>query len=72
MESARLHLLRFDHEITALTQQKSNQSAQIERLQLLRAQISADTERIRNEISGIEKELKDSIKKNEWIIDNQK
>lgn len=67
-----MHLLRFDHEIAALSQQKSHQSAQIERLQLLCSQITSDLERIVGEILGIERELKDLSKKNEWIIDNQK
>lgn len=72
LESARLHLLRFDHEITALSQQKSNHLAQIEKLNLLKVKIGGEIEKLGAEIVGIENELKGSLKRHEWIVDNQK
>lgn len=72
MESARLHLLRFDHEITALSQQKSAKVAQMEKLTLSRAKISGEIEKMANEMEGIEKDLKGALKRNEWIEDSQK
>lgn len=72
MESARLHLLRFDHEITALSQQKSAKVAQMEKLTLLRAKISGDIEKMAGEFEGIETDLKGALKRNEWIEDSQK
>lgn len=72
MESAKLHLLRFDHEISALVQQKSSLQAQLEKLSLLRAKNADSIEKMRTEIGAIEKEMKELMKRNEWIEDNQK
>lgn len=72
LESARLHLLRFDHEITALNQRKTSQIAKIEKLALLKVKISGEIEKMGNEIEAIGKELKNAIKRSEWIEDNQK
>lgn len=72
LESARLHLLRFDHEIRALNQEKTNQMAKIENLRILKDEILSEIEKRGNEIEGIEKELKNAVKRNEWIQDNQK
>lgn len=72
LESARLHLLRFDHQITALTQQKSFQIGQLEKLSLLRSKIENDLKKMREEVSSNEKELEEMFKKNSWIQDNQR
>ncbi len=72
MESACLHLLRFDHEISALSQQKSAHQAQLEKLSLSRTRLAGETEKMRGDIGNIEKELKELMKRNEWIEDNQK
>ena len=72
MESARLHLLRFDHEMSSLQNQKSSHQLELEKLTLSRTKIGAEIEKISGEIGTIEKELKDSLKRNEWIQDAEK
>ena len=72
LESARLHLLRFDHEITALQTQKSFGSTELEKLALLRTKLGSEIEKISCEIGSNEKELKEMLKRNEWIGDAQK
>lgn len=72
LESARLHLLRFDHEITALNQQKSAKMAKIEKLAVLKVKICGEIEKKKNEIETFEKDLKGILKRNEWIEDHQK
>lgn len=72
MESARLHLLRFDHEISALQSQKLANQSELEKLSHLRAKIGTEIEKISNEIASIEKDLKETLKRNEWISDSQK
>ena len=72
LESARLHLLRFDHQITSLSQKKSFQMDQLEKLSLLRVNLAADLKKVKEEIFETEKELEEMSKKNCWIEDNQR
>ena len=44
----------------------------VEKLKNLKVEILGEIEKKRNEIEGIEKELKNVLKRNEWIEDNQK
>jgi len=44
----------------------------VEKLKNLKGEILGEIEKKRNEIEGIEKDLKNVVKRNEWIEDNQK
>ena len=44
----------------------------VEKLKNLKVEILGEIEKKRNEIEGIEKDLKNVVKRNEWIEDNQK
>lgn len=72
MESARLHLLRFDHEISAMQTQRSTKQSELEKLTHLRAKIGSEIEKISGDILSMEKDLKETLKRNEWINDSQK
>lgn len=38
----------------------------------MRVKLSGEIEKLGAEIAGIEKELKEALKRHEWILDNQK
>lgn len=44
----------------------------IEKFTMLKVKICGEIEKMTNEIEAIEKELKNLVKRNEWIEDNQK
>ena len=72
LESARLHLLRFDHEISALTHQKSANQSRLERISMERMKIAGEMAKLKEGIVEGEKELQEIMKKNAWIEDNRK
>ena len=72
LESARLLLLQFDHQIASLSHQKSTKTAELEKLAHFRVKIGDEIEKGRSEILLLEKGMKEMVKRNEWIEDNQK
>jgi chromosome segregation ATPase len=72
LESARLHLLRFDHEISALLQERASLNGLLEKVSLKRVKLQSEFERIEQELESLEKDMKDMKRKNEWIGDSEK
>lgn len=72
LEGQLQQLLRFDSEISQLESEKMAAQEQAEKLNMLRAKISNDLVKIKEEGERCMSRMKEQLKQHQWLIDSQK